>query len=442
MKTSVSLFASAVSLLVASALPVTAGSQVPPPALTLLRVPPNWEVASRDDTPTVRVGQCRGYRICLREIKSSGFSDLQGPEPLKEGSCFNHSVPTGIGTAEVVVFPGESELPKNAASLIRWSKSKQEWLSKAAYWGEGSGMRWFGNTSLFWQFDLRKAMGLEGGDDPIKLLVQGLHVTGKDQRTYCGSMHRLIAIGQPAVPYLVARIDREFKADPEWEVSQWDLPEVWVLTSVAGKSSDETVRTLYKSANPMVARAAADALLFGPHRAGAKDLYLDMLKRYFPGSAAKVCAEFNWQEALPLVKRAAEKPGSWYDFRDLFEARRRLEGKPLSEELVTVEKTLLEVIGAHGWEERDRKNAEDEAAKRVDKCKDAIVASPDREGAIVVATTLALRWPGKCVDPEIPKIGKSILKRLPDSRAFLRSVWSSMRPNTQKDELGALLKTL
>jgi hypothetical protein len=284
--------------------------------------------------------------------------------------------------------------------------------------GKGMGFRWFARTTLYWQEWLREKLKLQGGDDRIALLTEGLFVEDKGSNTANSVMGLLKQHGEKAVPYIEAAIKKHADKDP-WKA-------VHALAFIPGDRSDGLLRSLYASENEKLSGAAAYALIHPPYRQAAREAYLDMLRRQtYVYQAAEACVEFQWKEAVPILREICEKPASWGRFRGALEAKRRLEGRPVPEDMRQAEQTIRSVTGG----------ASPPDDRALDKAKRLLMESPDKEAATVAAVALAVHvaMASHAKVERVRRAGREILRTLPaeDVRKLLKTLLAGMK---DKDE--------
>ena len=372
---------------------------------------PRWEIIQCDQQPSVSVGEHRGYRLLLRmswkeEINPSQQS--RDERELKEGEYvvkYSH--------VDLVLFPATDDLPDDMTKKVPWKEAEQQHFVKPIDLGTGLGMRWFARTTLYLQDDLRQKLALQGGDDPIGLLVEGLFVQDRGTCTANSMPSRLARFGDRAVERIEKAIGDRGNEEP-WKA-------VPALARIPTERSTDLLKSLYASQDIHFSLPAAYALIHKPYRESARKEYVDMLRqRLYVGHAAAACVGFGWTEATAILKEICNKPASWGDFRAAFEASRQFEGQPVPEKLREAEKEIVELCMSS---ERDSP-PDPEAIQRT---KQTILTSADREAAAVTAVYLA-RYSTKASGWQVERvrqIGRELVQGLPadTTRKLLMSLF-------------------
>jgi hypothetical protein len=373
-----------------------------------------WEVVQSDKTPSVAVEGHSGYRVLLCQTWKQPVATQQAANTVPE----TQSV-TRYTHVDLILFPEEEQLPADFTSRLPWLEAREDHYSRAFSIGRGLGFTWFASCPVIWQEVLRDKLGLKGGEDRLKILVDALEINDSGEWT-ANSVPQLIGrSGDEAVPYLQAAI-RKHQGDNAWR-------QVTALGEVQGERSTQLLRKLYASKNKAIRDAAAEALVHRPYRKAAKNEYFDMLRRqsHAVGSAADACVEFGWRDAMPLFREVCARPVSWGIFRTVFESRRRMEGQPIAEELLEAERELYS--GQPATVEHGRAT---------------LLGSSDKEAAAVIALSAALKH-GKGSTQwfqAIHEAGRDVFRRLPeDITKPLLSSLRSIQVDVEKSAIADLL---
>lgn len=174
------------------------------------------------------------------------------------------------------------------------------------------------------------------------------------------------------------------------------------LGYIQSERSTEVIKSLY--ASEKTRDSAALALIYKPYRKAARKEYLDILShRQYVAEIAKACVEFRWKEAIPLLQEICKKPSSYGLFHVAFRAKRQLQGQPVPKEIEEAERTLK------------RSNNTPSGLDAIQRAKESILDSHDREAAAVTAICLALYSPKgpKWQIDTANRIGREILQELP-----------------------------
>ncbi|MBN2475033.1 MAG: M56 family metallopeptidase [Pirellulales bacterium] len=363
-------------------------------ALAVRKVFAGWELIACDEEPSLQVGTGRGSRLLLRHGRRELIQPAQQqaalalPGQLRDEDF--RMVPSHI---DIVVFPETAALPEDAKQQIPWQEVGQEWHVRPVDLGTGLGHRWFARTTIFWQEQLRENLKLQGGDDRLQLIAEGLAIRDQGDCTANSLVHPAAAKGDVMLPYL----ERMIEETPQ--------EQCWRLVRPLGYcDSPKATQALLRFYQQEKTRdATAYGLISGKPREAAKPVYFDLLKRrQYLRQVAAACVEFQWNDAVPLLQEIVEKPATW-QFRPAFEAMRRLQGKPVPANLAGAEQTL--------W----RANADSLASEEVRRAKATLLGSADTEAAVVAAAYLA-NFSTKASHEKIAAvrgIGMELLRALP-----------------------------
>jgi hypothetical protein len=229
--------------------------------------------------------------------------------------------------------------------------------------GTGDGFHWFTKTTLFWQEIIRDKMKLIGGENRIKLLIDGLWIKDPDGCTGNSAVPLLADHGDAAIPYMKEIIEKDDSGNI--------LPAFQVLGYMHTDASTRLLQEYY--ALEKTRQRAAYALIHHPYRPTAKNEYIDMLKlRIRLNNAIDACVKLNIKEALPYIEDICEKPGMWRIYYQAYVAKRTLQGNPLSQE-----STEAYIVVKGPSDPND-----------VERAKAVILAHPDNEAAVVMALNL------------------------------------------------------
>ncbi len=331
-----------------------------------------WKLVSVDEKPTVSVDGYDGFRIVLRRTwKHYTRPPQQRPATKSELGPFElrHE------DWEFVCVPVRpKKAPPTLKSRIKWEKSDSPYYTRDICLGEGEGYLWFTHGTLFLQDAVRKQLKLSGGDDRIQLLVDGLSVEdlGSNTSNSCGPM--LAQFGDRALPYIERAIERAGGDDP--------LRVVRSLGYIRTQKSTALLMKLAESEEQKLRLAAYYALVQVPLRESARPTYLEMLRRHRRVQrVCQACIEFQWREALPVLRDLIEKPRNFREFETAIRTRRVLEGNPIPKELFEAEKTLRSLV---------RRDVDPESRQRIENARDLLITSDDTEAANLAALSLAL----------------------------------------------------
>jgi hypothetical protein len=286
--------------------------------------------------------------------------------------------------------------------------------------GTGHGYRWFGKTNIFWQEMLREKMNLSGGDDPVQLLDEGLHVNDVGGMTRNSIPQLLSKYGDKALPVLQA------------DLNDTKIPVSLIMQSLAGITTIKATELLDSLYHSKYTQDAAWALTINP-RVEAKPVYIDMLrKQKFIPQVVAIVKKFAWHsEANPILKQICAEPRYYNDYRSAFEALRDLDGRPL-DELIAAEKRVYEAAFATEMDPAKR-------AFEIEQAKAAILTNSDKEASAVIAISFA-RPKGRGNTSSFATViaaGKELFSKLPPDATS--PILNSLR-HLDKNEIAELRK--
>jgi beta-lactamase regulating signal transducer with metallopeptidase domain len=362
------------------------------------KVFPDWKVAESGRYEKADIGAAKASRLLLSQKRRQyigqpmqqelAMATDEGPDDPNYRNVFSR--------IDIYTFDEKADLPKDAIKKLSWT----EWEDTDGYFvktvdlGAGLGRRWFVRTRLAWQDQLRRKLKLVGGDDPIRLLAEGLLFKGKNTMSAKRLEHHLAFYGDKAVAYLKRQIN---KTNSPEDLARLVRPLAYIQT----KAADNLLNVLY--ADPKAEAAAGNAVARGKPRKGAKAIYLDLLKKrrsiHYVGVA---CVAFNWQEAAPILRDIHATPKNRGQWEFSFTALRNLEGRPIPRQLHDARYSIMRA---------------DDPEKDViaEKAQNVILNSPDTEAAAFIATYLA-NCPGFKTSggkiQAIKRIGKELVAKL------------------------------
>ncbi|MBN1973094.1 MAG: hypothetical protein JW787_05610 [Sedimentisphaerales bacterium] len=328
---------------------------------------PKWEVMQCDEKPTLKISGYDGYRLVLRQ---SHKEYLNLPQQ-RELSYDNLNYEIKYTYIDQVIIKNENTLSENFIEKIPWLELEQEYFTKPVYMGKGQGFDWFTNTTLYVQEFLRRGLNLEGGDDRIKLLMDGLYIQDKGYMTANSVPPLLSEFGDKAVD----TIERAVQTCNEKDL----VRNILLLNEIQTQKSTELLRRYYYSENNTIKNTATACLTHGPLRKQAKKEYFDMLSKQRGITAiGNACIEFNWKDALPLFKDICSKPKGLTIYYLAYPIKRKLEGNPIPEELIKAMDTIIKFTMS------TQENIEDKS-KAIAEAKQIFIDSPDKEAAAAIA---------------------------------------------------------
>ncbi len=366
---------------------------------------PGWRVQEVDEKPRDLVNGYQGYRINLRRVwrEYTGVPQ-QRAEVSPAGPYKEHDEDW-----EFMLVPTEpSKAPASLKSSIPWQPSNSPQFTRDICLGEADGYVWFTRGTIPLQHSVRSLLQLQGGDDPIQIAADGLLVEDAGTNTANSCIHILAYYSDRAVPYVEGTIQEalRIKRDP-WHA-------VMGLRGIQTDAATDVLLRLYNSGDDQLRRPAGYALIHKPYRHAAKMAYLKMLEDHTSvESVADVCVEFGWDDAIPRLQGIIDHPRNLREVQYALHAMRRLEDRPIAQELLDAEKTL-----------RQRAREEDvEAQRMLAAARRTLIGSNDAEAANLAALSLAF-YVSKSDVSDVRAMGLEILKLRPreETIAFLRSL--------------------
>ena len=175
-----------------------------------------WKIIYFNEKPTVKIDRYTGHgSFLLNWINSyKGYNILlrqesKHPAYLPQGGSIPAGTPynTESSHIEFVLLPLKKTKTDYAAlkNRIPWQNVEQEYFVKPVYLGQGMGFAWFGNMTLYEQYDVAEDFGLVEGEDRLLHLVgQRLDGAGRDGALLAGLAHAGDDLG--AVELLAAAV--------------------------------------------------------------------------------------------------------------------------------------------------------------------------------------------------------------------------------------------
>ncbi len=384
---------------------------------------PGWSLHEQDEQTRVAVAGHRGFRLVLRrtwkEFTNINQSQVAVPQSEESAGPFElrHE------DWEFVLIPIRPKAASEAIkSRIKWRKSASPYYTRDLCLGQGFGYVWFTHGTLFGQEFLRDRLKLEGGDDRLQLAMDGLQVQDVGTNTGNSCLYIPAKFGDRALPYIEKTIEQVREGDDLWRV-------VGSLAFIRTDRSTELLLKLFDSGNEELRRSAQYALIHKPYREAAKRAYLDMLKRQSSlESACLACVEFQWKDAVPILRDVIASPHELAGLRLAIPARRALEGLPISQELLDAERTLHALM---------RPDRDPELQLKIDSARRHLIQTDDSEGANLAALSLAIMTSKGNTMP-VNEAGLEILKSRPrqSTVVFLKSLAAGVhekdRPQVEK----------
>jgi len=378
-----------------------------PWAKTVAKALKDFEIQRCDAAPSLAVGSHRAYQIVLRHAEKEYVGPVSqlGVGPGQLAAVQNdRSFVIRYRRVELAAFT-DAALTREESGRIAWQtwEDEQPYFKKTVHLGRGMGLDWYACATLCDQELLREPLALEGGDDRLALLTEGIFVQDKGTWTSLLCMSLLARAGDRAIPYVKAVVEKRKDGDKA----------IFALAYIRTPAATEYLQSVY--AAEATRALAAYALIQPPLRPSAKGQYLDMLARrvrvFEPRQncvrlwedsltlISEACVQFQWKDALPLVSEIYLRPKSLREFEAAFEAKRELEGRPVSNEI----------------KQARQKFHPSATQEEYDRFRNILLKSPDTESAVVVAILL-YDLGGKLSDKDrsrVRQFSRDVLSRLP-----------------------------
>lgn len=351
---------------------------------------PTWKLESVDKQPTANVDGFRGYRIVLcRTWKEYTNPPQQSAEPDAAKGPFELKHEEW----QFVLIPTEpQQVPAKLRSKIPWGKSLSPYHTRDVCVGEGFGFVWFTHGTLFGQEFVREKLKLQGGDDRIALMIEGMRVTDAQTMTANSCQRAITRFGDTALP----GIRRAIKNSEDRYASQNIIGS---LAFVHTDKAAELLVQLYGSEKNDVRTAAAYTLVHEPFRPIAKDVYIDMLRSHqHVYESCRACVQFEWKDAVPVLNDLIVRPVNLRELSFTIPARRTLQGNPIPQQLLDAKQKILA--------------AGNDSDRGIDQQRKLLFESDDSAATLLIAIELATHV-RKGSSRQINEIGIDLLQNRP-----------------------------
>lgn len=374
------------------------GLSLPDYAQDVLRVfskwQPTWEIIQCDETPTLKINGYDGYRLVVRQSWKENLTGVSNLAITNDPNAYYH-----LNHIDLVLIKNEDALPDNSIEKIPWLALEQEYFVKPVYMGKGKGFDWFANTTIYSQEYLRKGLNLEGGEDRLNLLMEGLYIEDKGGMTSNSVPLLLPGFGDKAVE----AIERVVQTHNDKGSSR----AIRALCEIQSQKSTELIKRYYYSENSSIRNAAVSCLIHKPLRKQAKQEYFDLLaKQGYINLIGNTCIDFEWKDALPILEDICSKPKAWGNYYSAYLLKRKFEGNPVPEGLIKARDTIINTMLS------TQDNAEN-ASKAIAKANQTFIESPDKEAAAAIACSLVIFITKGNNIIKVRDIGWDILSQLP-----------------------------
>ncbi len=362
-----------------------------------------WTLKEYDKQPSIGG---RGYRVVLRR----DWKEYIGP--ITQQVQAKHEEKDLVSKHEdweFALFPGPLKLSsEELMKMVKWRESDSPYYTRDIWLGNGHGYEWFTRGTLFGQEQARDNLNLKGGQDRIQLAIDGFEVKDPGTNTANSCLYVPAKFGDKAIPYIRKAVQERQSSEGEWRV-------ILSLAFIQTDAATDYLLELYNSDDSELRRAAEYALIHKPFRKAAKEAYLDMLKRQSSyDGACQASVEFQWVEAIPILKNMIAKPPNLYSLPTLITSRRALEGKPIKKELLD----SLDTLRKSGWIDRPP-----ELNQQLVDARKLLIETDDAEAANMIAFALAVATSKGGATPQ-NEAGLAVLKQRPRESTlnFLKSI--------------------
>lgn len=374
---------------------------------------PAWAIETVDHRPTVEVDGLAGYRIVLRRT----WKEFTGPPQQQAEAAPNTDRRPSIEKHEdwqFVLFPKEpKKAPVELKSKIPWAKSDSPYYVRDVCMGEGLGFVWFTRGTLFGQESLRDRLRLQGGDERIALLIDGMQVEDKGAMTANSCQHAISRFGDTAIPLISNAIARSSEPTTTLRL-------IASLRLIHTDKATELLLQLYDSEREELRNNAAYALIHKPFRPAAKQAYVDMLRRHLRAQeACQACLQFQWKDTIPVLNELIARPANLRELSFTIPARRALEGNPIPQGLIDAKQKIL--------------SAGYSADQKIDQSRKLLLESKDTEATLLIAIELAT-FSSKGISRRPNKVGIELLRSRPRETtvSYLKRLIREMPPENRQ----------
>lgn len=204
-----------------------------------------------------------------------------------------------------------------------WGALKHTHHLESSYLGIRDGYHYYALAPIPESLSVQKHLKLQGGVDWQWLAAKG--TATEDEGTYtANSCLYLFREGDDrGLQHLLVFASQ----DPK---KSWHA--ILGIGNIPTQLATDQLIALYRSKSDDYRGAAAYALIHKPFRKAAKAEYIDMIsKGMYVGEAAKAAVEGQWQDAIPALHLAIEKPEYVGTLIAALEAERTLTGKSIPE---------------------------------------------------------------------------------------------------------------
>ncbi|MCA9198582.1 MAG: hypothetical protein KDA87_13635 [Planctomycetales bacterium] len=301
-----------------------------------------WTLHACDSQPSVLFEGLEGYRIVLRhawkEFEETPQQAEVAPHADRGPFRWRHR------DWQFILFARNEKIDPAWRDKLPWLEdvSQTNVHVRPVFLGQLSGYAWFSLAAIHDQERLRAKLKMEGGDDRIALLVDGLQIDDAGSGTSNSCKALLGSFGDQTLPYIEEAV-RQNANDPRlWRI-------IGSLAYICTDRATELLLELYRSNNQDQKDAAEYALVHKPYRSGAKSAFVDMIRNSDRvdriRSACDACEEFQWHDVAVDFAKRLEGKNTVRVRKQLLTTYRALQGHPFEELLLQSERTLWRLTG-------------------------------------------------------------------------------------------------
>lgn len=224
--------------------------------------------------------------------------------------------------------------PERLSKEPDWGSMKHTQHLEPVYLGIKDGYHIYAMAPIPESLSIQKQLKLQGGVDWQWLAAKGTIIQDKGTST-ANSCVTLFSEGDDrGLQFLMGFASQEPK-------KSWHA--ILGIGHIPTSAATDQLISLYRSNSPEYRQAAAYALIYPNLRKAAKAEYIDMIAQgTYVGTAAKAAANWKWEEAIPALQIAIDKPQYISDLIAALEAIRSLRGTPVPSEVLESSKAFVE----------------------------------------------------------------------------------------------------
>lgn len=270
-----------------------------------------------------------------------------------------------------------------------WATLKHIHHLESAYIGSREGAHFYLMAPIPESLAIQKQLQLQGGMDWQWLAAKGTSIEDEGRYTANGCAYLFREGDDTGLRNLVSFVTPD--GNKSWYT-------IMGIARVPTKAATDQLITLYRSNSEELRQAVAYALVSEPLRKEAKAAYIDMIARStYVEEASKAAIQWKWDDAVPALLTAIDKPRNVSSLIAALEAERTLTGKPVPEEVIAAGKSAFSA-----------------SPREVSATKSVLLAHPDKELIAAYAYRYA-NAKSKVDTSAVTKMGREVLELLPAS---------------------------